>query len=133
MRQSLMVVGVLLEMAAAKNIHSSAGKDTDGQVATYVAKALALSEAGFNEPLSDGQQKETARLGHVLGNHLPLWHGMKLATKIEGAVSPGIQQTFNKRLQSLEKSIKDAESNVRNADKYQPRRALQMYDQLKAL
>ncbi|KAI9873785.1 MAG: hypothetical protein M1823_007840 [Watsoniomyces obsoletus] len=120
-------------LAAAKAICFDAKKDVDGKVAGYVAKVLALSEAGFDEPLAEGQEKGTARLGLVFSNYLPLWHAMKLASRIEGAVSPDVRQIFNKRLQSLEKLVKDAEAKARSGEEGRPRRALQMYDQLKAL
>ena len=37
-RKNLTVLGVLLELAAAKAVHVDAGKDQDSRVASYVAK-----------------------------------------------------------------------------------------------
>ena len=49
-RKELRIVGVLLELAAAKAIHLHASTDLDGQVARYVAKSLALSDGHEFKP-----------------------------------------------------------------------------------
>ena len=43
-RKSPVVVGVLLELAAAKTVHQHGSKDVDGTVASYVAKLLTLTD-----------------------------------------------------------------------------------------
>ena len=143
-RQSVMVVGVLLELAAARALNLDAGKDLDGRVASYLAKALVLSGQGVTPPSFTSEKKRTLSErelekldvilnGAFLFKLLPAWHGMKLASKVEGAVTPEIQATLAERIKSLEEHIEVAQSKCRKAPKHVPRRALNMYDQLQSL
>lgn len=153
MRQSLMVVGVLLELAAAKSIQNHGKKDIDGKVASYTRRALALSEAGFDgiasesavkpdpadpeasEPSSESRASRSLmpRKGNFVIRYSPLWHGMKLASEVDGAISADIQASFNDRFKSLEQALKKTVAEIRSATEHQPKYALAMYDKLKSL
>ena len=144
MRQDLGVVGVLLELAAARALSANGGKDTNGQVANYVAKALAMSQGkdlGLKMPssgelsrmLSREQRQATVHgPANYLLQYLPLWHGMKLALEMEGVVSPHQKTALEAKLKSLNEHITKAVSQARKAE-WQPKRALQMYDRLQSL
>jgi hypothetical protein len=143
MRQSLMVVGVLLEMAAAKALEVNGGKDVDGHVSSYVAKAIALfSENQIKERVTADynimiSKKETVT-AHAwwLADMLPLWYGMKLAAKVEASVSPDIRESFDQRFKTLDTEIQAAASDFRKggdiAQGKNPR-PLAMLDQLKSI
>lgn len=142
MRQSLMVVGVLLELAAAKSIDVNGGKDSEDQVASYVAKALALSKDGFNNDRSTAAaaNPETKSASWILQsktnwlvNYVPLWHGMRLAARVDGAIKPGLRRDFDSRTKDLQKQIKAYEADVRQTQEGKPRLALQLYEQVRSL
>ncbi len=142
-RKDLVVVGVLLELAAAKAVHQHAGKDPDGRVASYIAKSLALLDGYEFEALTlegprtsseaDLKKHTLYRRGKHLVRTIPLWHGMKLASKVEGAVQPEVAKGFEERLRSLEMDIRTAEAECRAAEQHRPTKALQMFDQVLSL
>ena len=144
-RKNLTVLGVLLELAAAKAVHVDAGKDQDSRVASYVAKVLALFDDRELKPwdFSDSEaqtlrEKELKnyslhRTGKYLVRRIPLWHGMKLASKVNGAIQPEVAKEFNERLRSLETNVRKAEAECREAVQHQPKKALIMFDQLQLL
>lgn len=144
-RKSLVVVGVLLELAAAKAVHRHGSKDVDGTVAGYVAKLLTLTNGYELKPrdLSNSEAQTLPgkelkkyslyRKGKWLATTIPLWHGMKLASKVEGALRPESTQELNERLRSLEQNIRKAETECRESVQHQPKKALQMFDQVQSL
>jgi hypothetical protein len=141
MRQSLMVVGTLLELAAASAIDVNQGKDVDGKVASYVAKALVLSKDDFHLNATPPTISGPYMGGDIiwLAGILPLFHGMKLATKIEGAIKPDLRATFDKRLQALQTKINAEEASARDSWDPKPENkkewplALLLIDQVNAL
>jgi phosphoglycolate phosphatase-like HAD superfamily hydrolase len=141
MRQSLMVVGTLLELAAARAIDANEGKDVDGKVASYVAKALVLSQDNFHLNATPPDISGPYMGGGILwlAGILPLFHGMKLATKIEGAIKPDLQATFDERFQALQNNINSEEASAReNVDPHPESKkewplALLLIDQVNAL
>lgn len=135
MRRSPTVLGVLLEMAAAKAQNTAGGKDIDGKVASYVIKSLALTHDGVQDSVltltdREGSAAELDSSSRHLENLLPLWNGLKLASQVDGITESKIGAELSARLQTVEQEVQAAAEKVKRLASGKPRRALQMYEQL---
>jgi hypothetical protein len=141
MRKNVMVVGVLLELAAARAIHLHAGEDVDGKVHSYITKTIAMLEAGFPELVLPSSSEETytatrvrnSMIGEYLRVYAPLWGGMKLASGVKGAVTPEKKRLFQDQMKALSDKLESAAAQPREGQTAFPRRGLQIYDQVKSL
>lgn len=161
MRQSLMVMGVLLEMAAAKSIHHHGSKDPDGKVASYSRRALALSDPLFKsvsearanmdsdfdeagnlvtEPADPRRTKRkptksalAAMKGAFINDYLPLWHGMKLASRVQDAIGSDIKMTFDQRCAWLGEQLESRVAEIRSNPELQCKSALKRWEEVKSL
>lgn len=148
MRRSLFVNSVLLEMNAARTLHASdKPTDTTGEVGRGVARVLALSQgpepgvADFTMEEFAAPQSETAsksgdfgRASQRLENLLPVWSGLKFASKIPDAVASGSKSAFQKTLAQATEEVKMAEAEVKRlAGDNLERRSLLALKQLRSI
>ena len=125
MRRSFMVVGVLLELSAARVLHSSEAVEHEkDKVKSYAAKALALPTN-----LSLGKSAETRV---QMERWIPLWNGLKMAMKIDEVSQSGLAEKLRNMISNLEGSINKARTTLIDEAKGRPRRPLIMYEDLGA-
>jgi hypothetical protein len=128
MRKSTMVIGVLLELAAARALHVNGGKDVDGEVVRYAKNALILCGQSSFEP---GQDHIEAVIR--LERWLPLWAGLKMAQKVDGVQQGTLASNLREQAGKLDRLIKEAKAQVEEQAKGKPRRCLIMYDEVGSL
>jgi hypothetical protein len=128
MRQNLTVLGVLLEIAAARSVRFSGAVDTDGKVARYAEKTLAICK----DDTFDVSEETLVMEGQLL-SWLPLWSGMRLAMKMEEVAQSSTGQSMQKALGELEHSvsrIREAIQQKVQKDQGKQKRCLAMYQEL---
>ena len=153
MRRSLFVNGVVLEMAAARAFFASAQRsDDDGEVGRSVARVIRLSQSTASglpdfmmsefkpQKTEDRQQRHEShspRMGKTaqrLEDLLPLWSGLKFASKLDAAAISPNKDAFQNRLRVVEEEVKAAEADMRAlAGQNQDRRALKMLSKLREI
>lgn len=128
MRESMMVIGVLLELATARATHINAGKDVDGKVIRYVKNALVLCEHSLVRSAKD--HIEAAR---KLERWLPLWAGLKMAQKVDTVRQSSLASNVREQAERLEVAINEAKKQVEEQAAGKPRRCLNMYNEVSSL
>ena len=117
-RRSLLTIGLLLELTAAKSINTGA-KDPDGQVSDYLAKALALSETGiadgttpniWRSPL-DNDESQT-RFGERTELRV-LLNALEMAAEVEGIPNASQRAALASRLSTIANRTKYIEERMR--------------------
>ena len=103
-RQSLITIGTILEMAAAKSINNHGAKDVDGQVSNYLTKALTLSEHGIDDGTTPyiWRQPDLKETGQIDVCERPalqiLLNALNMAAKVEGIPTDNQRTRLNARL-----------------------------------
>ena len=128
MRKSMMVIGVLLELATVRATHINAGKDVDGKVIRYTKNALVLCQQCLVQPAKD--HIEAAR---GLERWLPLWAGLKMAQKVDTVRQSNLASTLQEQAEKLEVAINEAKTQVEQQAAGKPRRCLNMYNEVSSL
>jgi hypothetical protein len=125
MRKSAMVIGVLLELAAARVLHSNEGKDVDGKVVRYAENALILCQQTSFEP-----GKDHVEAAKRLERWLPLWAGLKMAQKVDEVQQGILASNLREQAEKLECLIHEAKAQIEEEAKGKPRRCLNMYNEV---
>lgn len=151
MRRSLFVNSVVLEMAAARAFFASAKRsDDDGEVARSVARVIQLSQSTtsrlpdltmpeFNsqkakDPKRNDSYNKMGKAAQRLEGLLPLWSGLKFASKLDAAVISPNKDAFQDRLRGTEEEVKAAEADMKAlAGQNQERRSLNMLNKLREI
>ena len=128
MRKSMMVIGVLLELAAARATHINAGKDVDGKVIRYAKNALVLCQQSLVQ--SAKNHIEAAR---GLERWLPLWAGFKVAQNVDTVRQSNLASSLRDQAEKLEVAINEAKTQVEEQAVGKPRRCLNMYNEVSSL
>ena len=124
MRKSPMVIGVLLELAAARALDANEGKDVDGKVIRYAQNALVLCERTSFEP-----GKDRIEAASMLERSLPLWVGLKMAQKVDEIQQGTLASNLREQAGRLERAINEAKGRVEEQAKGKPRRCINMYNE----
>ena len=125
MRKSMVVIGVLLELAAARALHMNGGKDVDGKVIRYAENALLLCQKGSSEPGKDHIEAATK-----LERWLPLWAGLNMAQKVDEVQQGTLAGSLKEQAERLGVVINEAKAQVEEQAMGKPRRCLNMYNEL---
>jgi hypothetical protein len=125
MRESTIVVGVLLELAAARALHMNGGKDVDGKVVRYAKNALVVCRQSSFQPGKDHIEAATG-----LERRLPLWNGLKMAQKVDGVQQSRLASDLREQAEKLDGAINKAKAQVEEQAKGKPRRCLNMYSEV---
>ncbi|ETN42522.1 uncharacterized protein HMPREF1541_01679 [Cyphellophora europaea CBS 101466] len=148
MRRSLFPSAIMLDMTAARAFYSSSKPtDTDGEVSRAVAKVLALSkssESGLTslsmpefsrqKSRTDNQHTNLGEAQERLENLLPVWSGLKFASKIPGAVIMMSRDDFHRLLKHAGSEVRAAEAEVKAlAGDNMDRRSLVLLEQLRQI
>lgn len=128
MRKSTIVIGVLLELAAARALHANAGKDVDGKVVRYAQNALVVCEKASFQPGEDHVEA-----GTMLERSLPLWAGLKMAQKVDEMQQGTLASNLREQAEKLERVINKAKVQVEEQAKGKPRRCISIYNEVIAL
>lgn len=131
MRKDITVLGVLLEMAAARAVSVHKGRDVDGRVGSFLSKTVALIP-------SDAEYREKQKIpGQAIEEWLPLVNGIRLSLQVTGvAVGKGrnveseMKGALKNRLSEVDAMIKEEAQKLRKESPGTPRRALKMLEQL---
>ena len=132
MRRDLGVLGVLLELTAAKAVLSLSRADpaTNSKVVDYAKKASTLLDLDEGY-LRLSEQKERVPL--QLQAWLPLWAGMKLALQVPGMDSSDVGRALKRQLGGVTGAVAEAKQRVEREADGKPRRSLKMYEELKSI
>lgn len=128
MRKSTIVIGVLLELAAARALHANVGKDVDGKVVRYAQNALVVCEKTSFQPGEDHVEA-----GTMLERSLPLWAGLKMAQKVDEMQQGTLASNLREQAEKLERVINKAKVQVEEQAKGKPRRCINIYNEVSAL
>ena len=128
MRKSMMVVGVLLELAAARALHMNGAQDVDGKVMRYAENSLALCRQSSFQPGKDFIEAATK-----LERWLPLWAGLKMAQQVDGVRQIKLASDLREQAEKLEGPINEAKAQVEEQAGGKPRRCLNMYNEVGSL
>jgi hypothetical protein len=128
MRKSTMVIGVLLELAAARALHANAGKDVDGKVVRYAQNARVLCKQTSFQPGKDHVEAAT-----MLERSLPLWAGLKMAQKVDEVQQGTLASDLREQAGRLERVINEAKLQVEEQAKGKPRRCINIYNEVSSL
>lgn len=124
--RSIAVVGVMLQLHAAKVLRSRNKNDTDGKVQEFVDRLLAIwSEEDLHEA-----NLEWNFANNKLLDLAPVWHGIKMAQQVLGQNHSRSEELANK-LEVIEKFLQKARDVVlAHQPEGQIRRGLKVYDEL---
>ena len=125
MRKSVVVIGVLLELATARALHVNEGKDVDGKVIRYAEIALALYRQCSFQPGNDH-----IAAARMLENWLPMWAGLKMAQKVDGLKGSKVANDLREQAEKLQGPIKEAKARVEEQAEGKSRRSLNMYNEV---
>jgi hypothetical protein len=118
------VVGVMVQLHAAKAVMFRGGEDTRGLVNEYTQRLLALWEklefSGEGLELYDARENLLA--------WAPIWHGLKLVQKVSG-VGP-VKILLNLRIDEVESAIHIAQDALLDQGKGSTARGLNLYEKL---
>jgi len=128
MRKSVIVIGVLLELAAARALHMNDAKDVGGRVKRYAENALLLCRQNSFQP-----GKDHIEAAKELERWLPMWAGLKMAARVECAGQSGLSSDLREEAEKLQGPIEEAKSQVEQEAAGKPRRCLNMYNEVSSL
>jgi hypothetical protein len=100
------VIGVLLELAAAKAVKHHDGQDIDGKVELYATKLMTRWSDSTLSPIKENANRPVAA-SNELCRWVPMCYGMKLAGQVLHQDSPATKWIRN-NLSKIEKHLKDA-------------------------
>ena len=121
-RRSLLTIGLLLEIAAARALN---GEDAHDQVSNYFTKALALSEHGIEDGSTlhiwrDPSRSETDHINYEERPELEvLLNAFNMTAKVEGSVADNQRSLLNSRLTTIAERLDDI--NERDRQLYEIR------------
>ncbi|RAK98931.1 uncharacterized protein BO80DRAFT_503711 [Aspergillus ibericus CBS 121593] len=107
------LIGILLELSAARALSEFGGKDQDGMVRLYSQRLLGSWPLGnFN-----GETTEWVAVDQMLQENIPIYNGMKLALQVQGvpherSVAPALKNRLNELNQLIAKQLKNAPEKV---------------------
>lgn len=157
-RTSPLVLGVLLELAAARAVHKFESKDQDGKVASYASRMLNIPTFDFllreektvgyitkllaSEPESESRRHR--QLGYdadalgkfgilenfVLQELLPIQNGIKLALEVDSIASSPFKSQLQARLELVDERVQRSVERLVANKGGKPRRGLVMFDEL---
>ena len=121
------IVGILVEMLAARAVKVGEGKDEGGEVRKYVERLLGLWK--YAELEVDEADWNDANAKMLMW--APVWHGMELARQVLGQESQLGKELGERVDKDLEPFLNKARTIVAaNAPENGVRRGLRMYEQL---
>ncbi|EHY55258.1 hypothetical protein HRR83_009059 [Exophiala dermatitidis] len=132
-RKSPLVASVMTELAAAKAIE---GQDSDvAKVANYATKMLHLAakepHTGLDHPpKGDGIRETRAAANIELENLLPMQNAIKLALELEPIKNSQLGKELTEKLRSVTDEVEKNVKVLRDTADGEPRRGLEMYDQI---
>ncbi|PLB45968.1 hypothetical protein P170DRAFT_458172 [Aspergillus steynii IBT 23096] len=90
------VIGVLLELSAARALNVTGGKDETRDVRAYAQRLLGSWQAGN----FSSEVKDWVNVDHMLQENVPIYNGMKLAMQVHGisndrSIAPGLKTRIN--------------------------------------
>jgi len=108
------VIGVLLELSAARALNEFGGQDEGGHVRAYAQRLLATWPLGS----FDAQTKEWVRIDRMLQENVPIYNGMKLALQVNGiasdkALNNGLKACVNELERLIREQTKNAPAEVK--------------------
>lgn len=99
------VVGLLLELSAARALEQFGGKDEDGSVRDYARKLIGTWNRGRFTPTASTHWSDH---DHQLQENSPIWYGIKLALQVdEVAKDKSLRSTLENYQATLEKVIRE--------------------------
>lgn len=111
------VVGVLLELSAARALNEFGGNDEGGHVRTYAQRLLATWPLGS----FDAETKDWPRVDRMLQENVPIYNGMKLALQVNGIASDkAVSSGLKARVSELERLIREQKKSAPAEVKEQP-------------
>lgn len=120
------IIGVVLELSAARSLYVFEGQDKEGEVRSYAQKLLSTWELGEFDISSDWGFANTK-----LQQLLPLWNGINFALKVKEVQNDQlIKNALSARQTELEKSIDSAIKLVQENTKGSPRIGLLLAERL---
>ena len=126
--QSPQIVGVMLQLHAAKAVMLQARQDTQGKVVEYTQRLLALwgkLDFSFDPDPPHGADK--------LLEWIPIWHGMKMAQKISG-MTIKMRDELGIRIKEIETAIDNALNIIRQSQGDAGfRRGLKLYENISSV
>ena len=133
MRRSTVVIGVLLELAAARALQTTAVNNIDRKaierkVMRLVEDAVVLCRQNTFQPAVDHLAAAT-----MLEKWLPMLGGFKMAQKIAGIKQMTMASDLRERAQKLQEFIDEAKLLVEEQAQGKPRRCLNMYNEVASL
>ncbi|EXJ93570.1 hypothetical protein A1O1_01962 [Capronia coronata CBS 617.96] len=131
-RRSPLVASVLTELVAAKTVN---GSESDAEkVASYALKMLHLakeSQVNSAKPPPGASKIEIRALeNNVLEGLLPMQNAIKLALELDSVKKAPLGKQLAARLKKVTNTIEESVKILRENADGQPRRGLEMYDQL---
>lgn len=101
-RQRPEVVGILLQLAAARAVKHQGGKDTDGKVKSYAQRLKHTMDKEIVMDVAGGWHARNLLLCRIV----PILHGMKMAV---GVLEPGsdISRWMGDRMQGVEEVVSE--------------------------
>ncbi|EXJ91534.1 hypothetical protein A1O3_00082 [Capronia epimyces CBS 606.96] len=132
-RKSPLVASVLTELAAAKAVN---GLDSDvAKAANYATKMLHLASAGSHAgsvkpPTGTGKIETRTLENTVLEDLLPLQSAIKLTLELDSIKKSSLGKQLTAQLKRATSTIEQSLKILRENADGQPRRGLEMYDQL---
>ncbi|KAL1970881.1 hypothetical protein VTN77DRAFT_2715 [Rasamsonia byssochlamydoides] len=111
------LIGVLLELSAARALNEFQGDDADGHVRAYAQRLLATWPLGSFEE----EPKKWHRVDRLLQENVPIWNGIRLALQVHGiAADKALATSLKARLGELSKLIAKHQSLAPEKIQQQP-------------
>ena len=128
MRRNLTVVGVLLELAAARKIHQDGAQDVDGKITRYAKNAVLVCEKGEFH-ISDNYADTAKRLERWI----PLRAGLKMVSTMPSIQDSDLTRRISEQLKKLDDVVGEAKAQVEEQAGAKPRRCLNMLKEIEAM
>ena len=126
-RTDPVVMSVMLELAAIRALHKHEGEDQTGKVVDYANKLLHMQ--GW-KPAADLSTASPHARNHALVGMIPVWKAMEWALKVESVRKSDLEKQLKTEVQNLAEVVKKTAHGLAAISEGQPRRGLQMYDQV---
>jgi hypothetical protein len=111
------IIGVLLELSAARALNESEGRDEGGYVKSYAEKLLASWPLGS----FDGKIQDWVHVDRMLQENIPIWNGIRLALQVHGiAGNEALSTSLRNHLQQLSTLIDEQQILVPEKFKERP-------------
>lgn len=121
------IVGVMLQLHAARILRSGDRMDREGKVQEYVERLLAI----WND--ADLTTHDENDENQILMKWAPVWHGMKMAQQVLGANAAKAEELGNK-LTIVENSLHKARDvTMTHQAEGETRRGLKLYEELSSV